>query len=56
MSLSELADRLDVAAASGPSDISEDDRKKLLQAAEKLRVSFENPLESTLRIVFSVSY
>lgn len=54
MSLAELVKSVNAAAASGPSDVNEEERKQLLQACDRLRSSFENPFETTLRIVFSV--
>jgi hypothetical protein len=53
-SVSELAKSIDSAAEKGIKDISEEDRKQLLQACSKLQSSFELPFEYTLRVIFSV--
>jgi hypothetical protein len=42
-------------AANHPEALSEQERSELLAATEKLRNAFENPLDATLRICFSVS-
>jgi hypothetical protein len=53
-SLSELAKSIHSAAENGVKNISEEDRKQLLQACSKLQSSFELPFEYTLRVIFSV--
>ena len=56
MSLAELVKSVNAAAASGPSDVTEEERMQLLQACDRLRSSLETPFETTLRIIFSVFY
>lgn len=52
--LVELANSINLAALNGTQNVSEEDRKLLLQACAKLQSALESPFEFTLRVIFSV--
>ena len=54
MGLSEAISHMHAAASLPPSGISEEDRKEALKACEALRALLESPMESAMRILFSV--
>lgn len=56
MSISGLINDINAAAAGSSGNVSEEERKQLLQACEKLQESLENPFEKTMRILLSVRF
>jgi hypothetical protein len=49
-----LIQDMNTAAETLPSDISEDERRQLLQTSQKLIESLETPIEATLRFTLAV--
>lgn len=55
MSLTDLAHRIDLVLSGQPwGDMGDDERKRALEACEKLMNRLETPFEKTLCILFSV--